>query len=78
MQKSISSDPAVHWTERPFLRTREAAALLAVSRSTIYNLEKAGKIRFISIGQRTLVDTSTLVRYVDSLKASASAQEVRA
>lgn len=77
MQKSISPDPAVHWTERPFLRTREAAALLAVSRSTIYNLEKAGKLRFANIGQRTLVDTSTLVHYVDSLKVSASAQEVR-
>lgn len=77
MQKSISPDPAGHWTERPFLRTREAAALLAVSRSTIYNLEKAGKLRFVSIGQRTLVDTSALVHYVESLKASASAQEVR-
>ncbi|MGE8102534.1 helix-turn-helix transcriptional regulator [Allorhizobium sp. NPDC080224] len=78
MQKSIPSDPVAHWSERPFLRTREVAELLAVSRSTVYNLEKAGKLRFISIGQRTLVDTVSLVRYVDGLKASAAVQEARA
>lgn len=77
MQKSISPAPADHWSQRPFLRTREAAALLAVSRATIYNLEKAGKLRFVNIGQRRLVDTSTLVLYVASLRAGATTQEVR-
>lgn len=82
MQSSSSSNPATFlWSERPFLHVREVAELLSISRATVYVLAKNGPLRIVSIGQRRVVDTSTLVRYIDKLKAEAderAAQEARA
>lgn len=78
---SFSNHAGFVWSERPFLHVREVAELLSISRATVYVLAKNGPLRIVSIGQRRVVDTSTLVQYIDKLRAQAderAAQEARA
>ena len=42
-------------TERRAFRINEAAALLGISRSTIYKLAAEGQVRLVKIAGRTLV-----------------------
>lgn len=46
-------------------RINDASHALGLSRTTIYNLAAAGKIRLIKIGGRTLVPESEIDRLVD-------------
>lgn len=79
MQTASTPTPRkFHWSERPFLHVREVAELLSVSRATVYVLAKNGPLRIVSIGQRRLVDTSTLVRYIDALKDEAAERSAQA
>lgn len=79
MQTASAPIPgSFHWSERPFLHVREVAELLSISRATTYVLAKKGRLRIVSIGQRRLVDTSTLIRYIDGLKAEAAEREAQA
>ncbi|MBX9467070.1 MAG: helix-turn-helix domain-containing protein [Rhizobium sp.] len=79
MQTASAPIPgSFHWSERPFLHVREVAELLSISRATVYVLAKNGPLRIVSIGQRRLIDTSTLVRYIDALKAEAAERAAQA
>ncbi|OYX11222.1 MAG: hypothetical protein B7Z15_12205 [Rhizobiales bacterium 32-66-8] len=49
-------------------RVREAADVLAISRSRFYELVAEGKIRTLKEGARTLVRRSELERYLDALE----------
>lgn len=51
-------------------RVREAAEVLAISRSRFYELVAAGKIRILKEGSRTLVRQAELERYLDDLDGS--------
>ena len=62
--------------ERLAYRVREAADVLAISRSRFYELVAQGQIRILKAGARTLVRRQELERYLDRLEASSS-QEVR-
>lgn len=53
--------------ERMAYRVREAAEVLAISRSRFYELIAEGKIRILKEGARTLVRRSELERYLDGL-----------
>lgn len=46
-----------------------AAHYIAVSRSTLYELIKAGEIRPIKLGRRTIIARSELDRFLDSKSA---------
>lgn len=50
----------------------DAAQVLGISRTTIYQLISDGEIRTIKIGRRTLVAQDELERYVASLKKEAT------
>lgn len=50
----------------PFQTVPEAAATFRVSRSSLYSLAKAGKIRLRKLGGRTLVDTSEILAMLGS------------
>jgi len=50
---------------------RDAAELLAISRSRLYELIAEGKIRALKDGARTLVRRSELVNYLDRLEQAA-------
>lgn len=52
--------------ERMAYRVREAADVLAISRSRFYELVAEGKIRTLKEGARTLVRRSELERYLDA------------
>lgn len=47
--------------------TAEAAALIGVGRSTLYELVKSGEIKTVKIGRRTLIADDELQRFVASL-----------
>jgi excisionase family DNA binding protein len=50
----------------------EAAQILGVGRTTLYGLFKAGEIKSVRIGTRTVVPHSELEAYVERLTAEAS------
>lgn len=45
----------------------DAAEMLGVGRSTLYNLISAGEIKAVKVGRRTLIPQGELERYVRSL-----------
>ncbi|WP_199743597.1 helix-turn-helix domain-containing protein [Caulobacter sp. 602-1] len=49
-------------------RVREAAEMLAISRSRFYELIAEGRIRVLKEGARTLVRRCELERYLDALE----------
>jgi len=58
-------------SDRLAYRVREAAQILAISRSRFYELVAEGKIRVLKDGARTLVRRSQLVNYLDRLEQAA-------
>ena len=56
--------------ERMAYRVREAADVLAISRSRFYELVAEGRIRILKEGARTLVRRRELERYLDDLETS--------
>ncbi|MBU4434174.1 MAG: helix-turn-helix domain-containing protein [Alphaproteobacteria bacterium] len=54
--------------ERLAYRVREAADVLAISRSRFYELVAQGQIRILKAGARTLVRRQELERYLDELE----------
>lgn len=58
-------------TDRLAYRVRDAAQLLSISRSRLYELIAEGKIRVLKDGARTLVRRSELVNYLDRLEQAA-------
>jgi len=63
--------------ERMAYRVKEAAEVLAISRSRLYELVSAGEIQVLKDGARTLVRRSELEAYLDRLEAIASAPKPR-
>lgn len=59
--------------ERMAYRVREAADVLAISRSRFYELVAEGRIRVLKEGARTLVRRRELERYLDDLEGAALA-----
>jgi excisionase family DNA binding protein len=57
--------------ERLAYRVREAAEVLAISRSRFYELVAEGRIHTLKEGARTLVRRSELERYLDELDGRA-------
>jgi len=51
--------------------TREAARLLSCSRSQIYVLVRAGKIRRIKMGGKALVAVDDIKAFIEELKSAA-------
>ncbi|WP_117590392.1 helix-turn-helix domain-containing protein [Caulobacter zeae] len=65
--------------DRLAYRVREAAEVLAISRSRFYELVSAGEILVLKEGARTIVRRSELDAYLDRLEAAArAAAEVKA
>jgi excisionase family DNA binding protein len=46
-------------------RLNEASQLLGICRSSLYDLNKAGKIKFIKIAGRTIVPASEIDRIIE-------------
>lgn len=58
MQSTVSQSP-------PLLVTMDtAAAMLSVSRSTVYRMTKRGELRVVQIGSKTLVEMKSLTDLV--------------
>ena len=53
--------------DRLLLRVEEAAVILGLGRSTMFELLASGAINSVSIGRARRVATSELARYVDSI-----------
>ena len=66
-----SEKPArVSWPVEPIsVRIPSAVKMTGLSRSTIYNLIKAGEIEIIKIGAITLIPLDSLRRFVDSRRS---------
>lgn len=52
------------------LRIVAAVAYSGISRSELYRLAAAGRVRFIKSGATTLVDVASLDAYIDGLPAA--------
>lgn len=55
----------IPWRDLPMLRVSEVADLLAVDKATVEGLIAAGTITTRTIGQVTLVETASVVRWID-------------
>jgi excisionase family DNA binding protein len=47
----------------------EACAMLGVGRTTVYSLIKAGSLRAVKVGRRTVILSADLQRYAETLPA---------
>lgn len=65
--ESGASTPLTHTVD-------EAIKRLTVSRTTMYELIKAGEIRPFKIGRKTLIPEAELRRFIDARMAQAGAQ----
>jgi excisionase family DNA binding protein len=76
---SITShpDPGRAPPDRLAYRVKEAADVLAISRSRFYELVAAGQIKVLKDGTRTLVRKSELEGYLDRLQQAADAPRRR-
>jgi excisionase family DNA binding protein len=54
-------------TDKVLLRPSEAAELLAVGRSRLFELMASGELRSVKIGRSRRVPVAALTEYVDSL-----------
>ena len=54
--------------------TAEAADLIGIGRSTLYELIKSGEIKSVKIGRRALIHHDELERYVQVLTRSDDSQ----
>ena len=66
-QTSIEIQPRV-------FSVRDAAAVLGVSRSTLYELNKRGEIGFGKVGGRTVIPRSEIDRVLAKVDAEVAAQ----
>jgi excisionase family DNA binding protein len=56
------------WSNPPLgLGIAEACAMLGIGRTTIYGLIKAGNLRAVKVGRRTIVLYADLQRYAETL-----------
>ncbi|KRV47551.1 excisionase [Wenjunlia vitaminophila] len=66
---SIAVDPAEQFLYRP----EEAAKLLRIGRSMVYEEIRLGRLQTVRIGRRRLVPMEYIRRYVELLKREAEA-----
>jgi excisionase family DNA binding protein len=57
--------------ERLAVTTHEAARLLSTSRSNLYTMINAGKLRKIKMGGKALIAVDDLKAFIESLKSAA-------
>jgi excisionase family DNA binding protein len=57
--------------EQRLSRVQEAAAVLGISRTTVYALISAGALRALKIGRSVRVAATDIDAYVDALRADA-------
>ena len=59
----------IAWRDRPFVSVSEAAALLSVSRATLYRMRSDRKLDFVKIGGRSLIRVASLASLVDGAES---------
>lgn len=57
------------WRERPALTLQLAAQIVGLSTASLYLAEARGDLAFLRLGGRTLVQTASLIKYVDGAEA---------
>jgi excisionase family DNA binding protein len=54
----------------PFVPVKEACVVGGFGRSKLYEVLGAGRVRAVKLGSKTLIDTASLLTYLDSLPAA--------
>ena len=70
MTKSAKSAPLDFESAGPFLTIDEWCAIRRVSRPTAYRVLKAGRLRAVKAGHRTLIETASAIAEAASLPAA--------
>ena len=65
---SPSAAADIPWSQRPVLSLKDAAKIAGISVSSLYRYEAAGRLAFGRLGGRTLVQTESLIRLIDSIE----------
>jgi excisionase family DNA binding protein len=65
---SAKNTSNIIWSDKPLLPLRTAADLLGISRSGLYRLQASGKLTFCKLGGRTVVKTTSLISYLDTIE----------
>lgn len=59
-------------TDRLLLTVSEAASLLGIGRSTLYELVASGEVESVTIGRSRRVPTEALATYVERLRCTSA------
>ena len=59
-------NPSVTWRDRPLLNTKEASIIAGVSIASLYKQAKLNRLRFKLLAGRTMVETASLITFLDS------------
>jgi excisionase family DNA binding protein len=54
----------------PFVPVKEACVVGGFGRSKLYEVVGAGRVRAVKLGSKTLIDTASLLTYLESLPAA--------
>lgn len=68
LSPNVNSEP----TEALLLTIEDAALLLSISKSRVFDLCRDGKLRSVKLGKRRMVPRQCLTDYVDELIETAS------
>lgn len=72
MHKRLASSPEIVPEAKVLVSVDEAAALLSIGRSAIYDLLKYGELRGVKVGRNRRVVVASLHEYVGRLLGQAS------
>lgn len=61
------------WQERPLITLQAAEQIASLSRSSLYKMAEAGRLKLKRLGGRVLVDTSSLIALMDTAEEWAPA-----
>ena len=61
--------PELPWRERAFQTLQQASQITGVSVASVYRFAAEGRISFRRLAGRTLVDTASLIKLIDSAES---------
>lgn len=55
----------IHWRDRPYQQLGAASEIAQISEGALYRAEKEGELTFVRLAGRTLVETASLIAFLN-------------
>lgn len=65
LPRDPKSPAEIHWRDRPYQQLGAASEITQISEAALYKAEKEGELTFVRLAGRTLVETASLIAFLD-------------